>query len=201
MSGLSGWLAEGDLRSDGFADEAVRFIQQNPGLAGDLLAMLDHPDPVVRAHGADALEKLARTRPDLIKPALGRLIAVTERPEPAAVRMHMAMMLGHLAADPEVRPTLLAPLLKLLDEPGAFSRCWAISSLCILGRLEPAASEQIMDCIAALRDDPSIAVRTRVRKASPLLADRQKPFPRGWIKSDHLKDLEGAVGGENQPGV
>jgi hypothetical protein len=132
---------------------------------------------------------------------LGRLIAVTERPELAAVHIHLAMMLGHLAADPEMRPILLAPLLKLLDEPGAFSRSWAISSLCILGRLKPAASEQILDRIAALRDDPSIAVRTRVRKAIPLLADRQKPFPRGWIKSDQLKDLEGAVGSENQPGV
>ena len=199
MSGLAGWLAEGDLRADGYADEAVRLIYQHPELAADLLTTLEHTDTVVRAHGADALEKLARTRPDLLKSSLPQLITAAERPEPAAVHMHLAMILGHLAVYPELRLDLLHPLLQLLDSTTAFSRCWAISSLCILARFEPAFSNQVTDKIATLASDPSLAVRTRARKAIPLLLNRRSPFPKGWIKSDHLRHLEDRPAGSPDP--
>jgi len=189
MSSLAGWLADGDLRSDGFADQAARLILENPGLTPDLFSALDDGDPVVRAHAADALEKIGRTRPDLLKPGCGQLIALAGRPEPGAVRMHLAMIFGHLALYPELRRELLDALLDLLEAPGAFSRAWAISSLCILGRVEASFAGILLDRLSRMANDPSIAIRTRVRKAIPLLSDGSTTFPKGWVKSDFIQEL------------
>ena len=190
MKSLVDWLADGDLRSDGFADEAARFILQNPGLIDDLLSALDHRDPVVRSHAADALEKVGRTRPDLIKPACDVLLARTELQEPAAVKMHLSMIFGHLAIYPELRQRLQDALLRLLEGSGAFSRSWAISSLCILGRLEPDSRAVILENLSRAANDSSIAVRTRCRKAIELLTDDSQNFPPGWVKSEHLSWIE-----------
>jgi HEAT repeat protein len=187
---LVDWLADGDLRSDGFADEAAEFILQNPELIDELLSALDHRDPVVRGHAADALEKVGRTRPDLIKPVCDSLIARTEQPEPAAVRMHLSMIFGHLAVYPELHQKLLDVLLELLEGPGVFSRSWAISSLCIIGRLEPDARGLILDRLSRTANDSSIAIRTRTRKAIALLTDDSRDFPPGWVKSEQLSWLE-----------
>jgi hypothetical protein len=189
MSTLASWLSEGDIRSDGFANKAAEFILENPQFASDLSAALDHSDTVVRAHATDALEKVARVRPDLLLPFFDRIRDAAGQEQPPAVRLHLGMIYGHLAVHPELRPQLLDALLQLLDHPGAFSRSWAVTSLCILGRLEPGLRPGILARIGALRNDESIAVRTRVRKAIPLLTDSSSRFPTGWVKCERLRFL------------
>ena len=65
MNTVLDWLSGGDLRSDGAADQAAEAVLQHPALIGDLVAGLDSPEAVIRGHTADALEKIARSRPDL----------------------------------------------------------------------------------------------------------------------------------------
>ncbi len=188
MTNVLDWLRVGDLRSDGMSNEVAAFILEHNEMFDDLLAGIDDQDPVVRARTADVLEKIGRQRPDLIHPALPALTAAARRKE-AAVKMHLAMLFGHLTIDEELRADLYALLRHMLEEPGVFTRSWAIASLCILARQEPAYQPEILNRIGRLATDPSIAIRTRARKAISLLIDSSAPFPPGWVKSHHLSQL------------
>ena len=79
MNQILSWLAGGDLRSDGEASEVAAFVLANPQVFDDLLDGLTISDDVVRGRTADALEKVARSRPDLLNEHLDLLIQVAER--------------------------------------------------------------------------------------------------------------------------
>ena len=63
MNEILQWLAGGDLRSDGMANEAAEVILENPELIEELFEGLSSADEVVRGRTADALEKVGRTKP------------------------------------------------------------------------------------------------------------------------------------------
>lgn len=54
----------------------------------------------------------------------------------------------------------------------------------------PGADGDIRGPIQAMRNDKSIAIRTRVRKAMVVLTNEKAPFPRGWVKAEGLRYLE-----------
>lgn len=193
MSQLLGWLSGGDLRSDGMANEAAEFVLQNPDLLDELFAGLRESDDVIRGRTADALEKVARARPDLLVDRLGELIAVVESDKLPMVRWHVAMILGHLACYEEVVDQVTPTLLGLLEDGSVFVRSWAIVSLCIIGRKYPGCNEQIVNQVGPLQADPSVAIRSKARKAVKLLTDETVSFPEGWIKSRHLNTLQGEL--------
>ena len=189
MTQILGWLSGGDLRSDGMANEAAEFVLKNPEIFDELFEGLSVSDDVVRGRAADALEKVSRRRPDLLVEHLPALIEVAEADHVPMVKMHLAMIFGQLAMYKERRGELIAILLALLDNRSVFTRSWAVASLCILARMYPEESPRILESIEPIQRDPSIAMRTRARKAIEILTDKNTFFPKGWIKSDHLKDL------------
>ena len=185
MNPLLTWLSGGDARSDGAATEVSALVLCNPQLFPDLFAGLSERDDVVRHRAADALEKLARSRPDLLAPHLSTLLRLVRQDPVPMVRCHLAIILGHLAPYAEHAAALTAALLDLLRDPSPFVRSWAITSLCILARLYPDRGESILRRIAPLQRDPSVAVRTRATRATGLLLDERLPFPPGWVKGSH----------------
>jgi HEAT repeat protein len=192
MNQLLEWLSGGDLRSDGLADEVVAFVLEHPELADDLAEGLDAADDVIRGRTADALEKIGRSRPDLVVGFLPKLVDTARSDRVPMVKMHLAMLLGHLALYGEHRHSLTSALLDLLDDESVFAKSWAIVSLCIIARKYPAEREQIVIRIAQLEPGASAAIRSRIRKALILLANENAPFPKGWIKSEHLAVLDQA---------
>jgi HEAT repeat protein len=183
------WLSGGDLRSDGMANEAAQVVLDSPEIFCDLMAGLKQPDDVVRARTADALEKIARQRPDLLIEHLKQMIALAETERVPAVKLHLAMIFGHLAVYEEMVGQLITVLNNLLEDESVFTRSWAIASLCILGRKYPGENQRILNRIAQLQSDPSVAIRSRTAKAIALLTNPEKQFPKGWIKSVHLPDM------------
>ena len=105
------------------------------------------------------------------------------------VKMHVAMTLGHMVVCDEMIDEITTTLLILLDDESAFTKSWAIVSLCIVGKKYPSKNKTIFESIARYQADGSIAIRTRVRKAMRLLGSPAARFPNGWIKSQHLQDL------------
>ena len=188
MSQLLGWLSGGDLRSDGMANEVVKVVLENPGLFDELLAGLSESDDVIRGRAADALEKVCRFRPDLFIDCLPGLFQIVRHDRVAMVRFHIAMILGHLALYKDLVDDITGVLLELLDDKSAFVRSWAIVGLCIVGRKYPARTGGIISRISSLDRGASAAVRSRARKAVDLLIDENAPFPKGWIKSQHLTE-------------
>ena len=186
MNTILEWLGGGDLRSDGAANQAAEAVLQKEELILDLAEGLSHPDEIIRGRSMDALEKIARSRPDLVRGLLPEILALLERDRGLMVRMHAAMLFGHLAVYPEVIPQVLPILLAMLKHEKTFTRSWAITSLCIIVRKFPQHQQEITQAIAPLENDDSTAIRTRVRYAMEILTNEDRPFPKGWIKSEDL---------------
>ncbi len=190
MNQILEWLAGSDLRSDGMSNEVAEFVLKTPDILGDLLEGLREGDDVVRGRTTDALEKIARHEPEWLVSHLPLLIEMAQEDRVALVKMHLAMIFGHLANYGEHAEEMKSALDGMLDEEKVFAKSWAISSLCIYARLYPRECERIVDRFAPLRNDQSIAIRTRVKKAMVVLTNEKAPFPKGWVKAEGLKYLE-----------
>ena len=189
MNQVLSWLAGGDLRSDGISSQVSELVLKEPQLLDDLLAGLGVPDEVVRGRTADALEKIARTRPDLLVDPLPDLIQAGQSDEVPMVRWHIAMLLGHMSIYPQFEPGISEALLRMLKDSSVFVQSWSIVSLCIVAKKYPNECQPILTAISPLVDSHSPAIRSKARKAIALLSDATAAFPKGWIKSDHLQEL------------
>jgi len=189
MTQILQWLSGGDLRSDGASNEIAALVLENPELVDELYAGLTHPNDVVRARTADALEKVARSRPDLLLPHLPGLVALGRQESLPAVKMHLAMIFGHLSIYDEHVDDLATVLLEIIHDQSVFAAGWAITSLCIIARKYPGQRQGILDQISSLAGHPSIAMRSKVRNAVNILTNDNTPFPKGWVKSEHLKEF------------
>jgi hypothetical protein len=189
MNQILAWLSGGDIRSDGMANEAAEFVLANPEVYEELYAGLSASDGVVRSRASDALEKVARVKPALLKGDLPELIHIAKTEPKAAVKLHLAVIFGHLAVYEDEKEQLISALAHLLKDTSVFAKSWAITSLCILGRKYPQESNRILKEITPLQNDSSIAVRSKVKKGVVLLTDEDAPFIDGWIKSEHLRHL------------
>lgn len=189
MNEILVWLSGGDLRSDGLADEVSAAVLQNPALFDDLYAGLSESNDVIRGRTADALEKVSRQRPDLIATHILELVDLSSSDQVPMVKMHLAMIFGHLALYEELIDILQSALLDLLEAESVFAKSWAIVSLCIIGRIFPQKSDRIVNRISQLQADSSIAIRSRTGKALNILTNPNVPFPQGWIKSEMINTL------------
>lgn len=189
VSSLRDWLGEGDLRSDGLANQVAELLGQRPDLLPDLIDALTSEDPAARGHAADALEKVARTQPREVMAFLPILIRAAQHDPVGMVRWHIAMTLGHLAIFPESIPKALDALIGLLSDRNALVRSWAVTSLCIISRLYPEQTEVVVDAATPLVRDRSAAVSKRARRALELMTIPALAFPKGWIKSGHIHSL------------
>jgi len=187
MNQLLEWLSGGDLRSDGIANEVTDFVLNDPQLISDLYEGLGVADDVVRGRTADALEKISRSRPDLLDQYLPDLIRIVKSDRVAMVRWHLAMIFGYLSINEENVEDITSVLLQLLQDESVFVRSWAIVSLCIVGRQYSRKREEIVNRITPLQHADSIAIKSKMRKAIDLLVNEAVPFPKGWVKSRHLK--------------
>ena len=186
MNELLVMLAGGDLRSDGEANKVAQIVLENPQLLDDLVDGLAVTDDVVRGRTSHAIEWIARSQPEWLVPHLRRLIRISRSDPVAMVRWHMAMTFGDMAIFEDHVHELSECLVQMLDDPSVFVRSWTISSLCIVARLYPERSGTVTQHISLYRNDPSIAIRARVRKALEALTNPDNPLPKGWLKSERI---------------
>ncbi|MGW8224750.1 MAG: hypothetical protein ACWGOY_03415 [Anaerolineales bacterium] len=189
MNEVLTWLSGGDLRSDGLANEVAQFVLDNPNAFDDLYAGLFEEEDVVRGRAADAIEKVSRSRPDLLQGHLQELGSLARMERVPLVKMHLAMIFGHLAVYPELIEHLMTLLIELLDDDSVFARSWAMVSLCIIGRRYPQECQRILELIAPFGRDGSAAIRSKARNSMKLLTNPEAAFPKGWIKSVHLQGI------------
>jgi HEAT repeat protein len=191
MTQMEDWLAGGDLRSDGASNEVADLVRSQLDLLPELLGALESTDPVVRGRAADALEKVARHKPDAIVPHVDRLISFSLKDSVPMVRWHVAMLLGHLAVDARLRPRIQDALLPLLDDESVFVASWAVTSLCLVAYLDPGMTNDTVQAIGRVQGSASAALRTRARKALAALTDPGADLPADWIKSERVRKMIG----------
>ena len=174
-------LKGGSLVSDGFANEVADEVLKHTELLDDLIDGLATTDDVIRARTAHAIERISRSKPDLIKNLLPDLIELALNDPVPMVRWHMPMTFANVAfMDPELDRVFPA-LFRQLEDESVFVKTWAIASLVILGQRKKDVGKEIKRRLAVLVTDPSISVRTRAKKAIAIL-DGTQPITKGWYK-------------------
>jgi hypothetical protein len=187
MNDLLSMLSGGDIRSDGEADRVAEIVLGNPHMIEDLVQGLAVTDEVVRGRSTHALEKIARIRPEWLLDYLDWMIELSKDDPLPMVRWHLAMIFADMAGYENRVDDLVDCLTGLLLDSSVFVRSWTISSLCIIARLYPAHNAGVTQQISKCREDPSTAIRARVRKALEVLTDPDAPMPKGWVKSERLE--------------
>jgi hypothetical protein len=181
MNHFESWLAEGDLTSDGRADEIAAIVLQNPEELEALIACLDSENPNVRGHAADAMEKIGRQKPELFLPFIHRLLKATEKDPVDMVQWHLAMLLGYMALFKEHIDPILAALIQDLNVGGGYTKSWAMVSLGIIARLFPDRQALILDAVSKFKTSSMPAVRKRAEIVLGTLLEG-KSLPEDWVK-------------------
>ncbi len=174
-------LEGGDLRSDGRSNEVVEKVQADTSLLPELIRGLFVEDDVVRGRSADALEKVARTHYPLYSPFLSLLLRKAREDEVYMVRFHLAMLLGYLDVEGDMKKSIVDTLFDLLTDGSVFVQSWSIVSLTIIGLNDLHYRLGITEKIRPLLACKSIAVRRKAENAIAVLELKQ-PLPKGWYK-------------------
>ena len=180
MNELLEKLRGGDLRSDGRANEVVKDVLQSPELLPLIIEGLDEPDKVVRGRTADVLEKISRTNPEFVKGLTGKFMYLAVHDDVPMVRWHLVMIFGNIELSGKT-DEVISMLLGLLQDESVFVKSWSIVVLCILGLRNEVRRKEILENIKTLKDDESVAIRSRVSRASRVLEFRSE-MPLGWHK-------------------
>lgn len=163
-SGVLSFLGGGDLRSIGGSDEVAMKVLTKPELFGALFDGMTHGDPVIRARSADAVEKITRTRPDLLEPFKKRLLTEIASIPQQEVRWHVAQMIPRLALSPRERDMAVKLLLGWVDsEKSRIVKTFSLQALADISKdddtVKKAAMEKLKEAVNG--GVPSMAARAR----------------------------------------
>jgi HEAT repeat protein len=161
-------LAGPDRRSIGRSPLVVRRILRAPTLLPSLIRGLTAPDPLVRMRAADALEKVARRRPELFGRYRARLLQIARDMDQAEVQWHMAQLFGRLELTPAQRIRARRVLRRYLRSASAIVQTMALDALI---RLAPATAKGQKEASrllqgAAVSAFPAVRARARRLRAS-----------------------------------
>jgi hypothetical protein len=106
------------------------------------------------------------------------------------VRWHLAMILTNVTRSAATARRTTPVLIRLLGDPSAFVRAWAVSGLCLIGLHFDGFTKEVLPALRRLEDDRSIAVRHRAVLAVGLLIDPGRPVPRSWVKVRSLSPVQ-----------
>ena len=109
-SAIEWMLSGGDPRSLQGVDRAIAAVLADPGALDALFECLFCGSAVVRMRAGDALEKIARIRPELVAPFTRRLLSDVVDIDQPSVQWHLAQILIEIELTPEQRPLAVAIL-------------------------------------------------------------------------------------------
>jgi hypothetical protein len=147
-AGLAAWqvpfagsLTGGNPRGLSGVRGVLADLGRAPERLDELVGACTSPDAIVRMRAADALEKFARTQPDLVAARLDRLHDVLGSTDQPSLRWHLAQLYGQLPLTPAQAGRAAAWLADQLDH----ATDWIVLNCCldalaVLTRRDPALS-------------------------------------------------------------
>lgn len=142
---LAGWhvpfdgvLTGGDPRSIAGVPGALVDLRREPVRLDELIDCCARADPIVRMRAADALEKFARERPDLVAARLDRLHGVLGDTDQPSLLWHLAQLYGELPLTVAQAERAAGWLCRQLDQATDWIvlNC-SLDSLAVLARRDP----------------------------------------------------------------
>ena len=157
-------LQGGDRRSTGRADEIADLVLGSPALFNELINGLFVEDPVVRMRTADAVEKITRVNPDLLKRWKGPLIRLAGDTEQQEVRWHMAQILPRLTLNATERKNIVEMLFNYLNDKSKIVVTFALQALADFAIQDNRFRPRVIKVLEELTESGSPAVKNRGKK-------------------------------------
>jgi hypothetical protein len=161
-----------DRRSIGRSEEVVGDVLADPGQFRLVFDAMLGPDPVVRMRAADAVEKITRRRPDLLRGLEGRVLTEVAAVGQQEVRWHVAQLLPRLTLTPPQRARAITILRGFLDDDSRIVRTFAMQALADLAEHDEQMRRWVRPLLAELTRTGTPAMRSRGRT---LLARLEEP--------------------------
>ncbi len=157
-------LADGrDRRSLGRAGLVIALVAADTERFDELFACLGDSDPLVRVRAADAVEKVTRTRPELLARHKRWLLEALPDDSESQVRRHASQMLARLDLTTAEHVRAVAVLTRLLGDGSRFVQTAALDSLAKLATRDDALRPAVRALLTDRLQDGSSAVRARAR--------------------------------------
>jgi len=157
-------LKGGDRRSIGKSGETVEDVSKTPALFADLFAGLFDADAVVRMRAADAVEKITRQRPELLRPWKRPLLEQISALDEKEVRWHVAQMIPRLNLTVSERDTAVQILMDYLADESSIVKTFSMQALADLAERDERLRVQVIPLIERLTQTGTPAMRSRGRK-------------------------------------
>lgn len=157
-------LTGGDRRSIGRADEVTASVLQSPKLFPQLMTGLWSTDSLMRMRAADAVEKISREKPELLRPYKKELLGLLQEAEEKEVRWHLALMAPRLALNIRERASAVAALRNYLEDRSSIVRTCALQALSDLAEQAPELLPDVIDLLHQAARAGTAAMKARGRK-------------------------------------
>lgn len=158
-------LTGGDPRSLHNAASVIDAASRQPERLAELVQCVFSPDEIVRMRASDALEKVCRAHPGLLRPFVPRLLGEMSRIEQASVQWHLAQILTEVELDEAEQAAAITILEHNLDTSGD----WIVTNLTLqalamFARTSPAVRTRLIERLHHYQDSPYKSVSSRARK-------------------------------------
>jgi hypothetical protein len=164
MNRLLQKLGGGPRRSIGAANEVVAEVLARPALFRLVFEGLEKDDPVLRMRSADAVEKITRGRPELLKPYKKKILEKIAESNQPGVRWHVAQMIPRLELTARERGVAVDILFDYLYERSSIVKTFAMQGLAELAMKHTSVKEQVLPLLEELTEGGTPAMRARGRK-------------------------------------
>jgi hypothetical protein len=156
-------------------EEVIALVWADPdaGRAGELFDCLFAEDAVVRMRAADALEKVALRRPELVAPFMDRLLTDAAAIDQPSVQWHIAQIVTEVPLSPEQRRRAIALLQYNLES----AHDWIVLNLTMeaLAHFARGDADLAAWLKPALRPHTSSKRKSIAKRAAKLVAELERP--------------------------
>jgi len=143
---------------------------ESPAILRELLAALRSASRLVTTRAANALKKVAKSRPDLLAPRARSLLRAATECEDLKTRWNLILVIGSLPLQRSERALAVELLFEALASRSAFLCTFAITGLANLAADDPALRKRVQPIVHKALQDPSPAIRARARKLTEPLS-------------------------------
>jgi len=158
-------LSGGNPRTLGRAEEMVALVLNRPARIAELFECLFDDDEIVRMRAGDAVEKVCRAKPELLKPYVKRLLHDVSRIDQPSVQWHLAQML----AEVELTPKQKAGAIRLLKRNLSQSTDWIVinctmDSLAKFAQNNPRLRREFVETLREYQNSSYKSIASRARR-------------------------------------
>ena len=164
MSDITTLLNEGDLRSIGNVSKVLRLVDDQPDLFHEVIQAMVNADPGIRMRASDAVEKITRTKPDLLQAHKPFLLNEVMEQNQQEVRWHVAQLIPRLDLSPQERSLAAGKLFAFLDDSSKIVQTNSLQALVDLAWEDDELFKQVKAEVERLVDTGSPAVSNRAGK-------------------------------------